>query len=72
MANVWSSRFTLKVFLHNGLRGSGNVQLRNDIIHFLWAVGESIPSVKYAEVVHILNVALLEVEAEGEPFAEEV
>jgi hypothetical protein len=47
-------------------------KLRNDIIRFLWAVGESIPSVKYAEVVDILNVALLEVEAEGEPFAEKV
>lgn len=47
-------------------------KLTNDIIRFLWTVGEPIPSVKYAEVVNILNVALLEVEAEGEPFTEKV
>ena len=47
-------------------------KLRNDIIRFLWTIGESIPSVKYTEVVDILNVVLMEIEAEGEPFTEEV
>jgi len=47
-------------------------KVRNGIIRFLWTVSEPISGMKYAEVVNILDVALLEIEAEGELFAEEV
>lgn len=50
------------------IKARNETKLRNDIVRFLWTIGESIPSVKYTEVVDILNVVLMEIEAEGEPF----